>query len=134
MKNYDFLFRYDKDHLVDLCALSWKPIKTERIKVRSKRMLKLLNKMGPESLKNTFTLVNAMTNYEFRDLKGFVLKRCLPTRGKVEKVSEQENLKDGSLSLTKYLTLFVANFTYVSSLHSMLLSNPHTCFAFSITT
>ena len=68
--------------------------------------IKLLNKMGPESLKDTFTLINEMTNYEFGDIKGFLLKSCLPIREKVEKVSEQENLKDASLFLTKYLTFF----------------------------
>ena len=40
----------DVDHLVALDALDWKPLKTERIKAKSKLMFKLLNKMGPKSL------------------------------------------------------------------------------------
>ena len=35
----------DVDHLVALDALDWKPLKTERIKAKSKLMFKLLNKM-----------------------------------------------------------------------------------------
>jgi hypothetical protein len=52
----------DVDHLVALDALDWKPLKTERIKAKSKLMFKLLNKMG-------------VTNYKLRDVESTL---CLP--------------------------------------------------------
>jgi hypothetical protein len=42
----------DVDHLVALDALDWKPLKTERIKAKSKLMFKLLNNMGPKTSKS----------------------------------------------------------------------------------
>jgi hypothetical protein len=54
----------DVDHLVALGALDWKPLKTERIKAKSKLMFKLLNKMGPKSLTDLFTFKSEMTNYK----------------------------------------------------------------------
>ena len=56
----------DVDYLVALDALDWKPLKTERIKAKSKLMFKLLNKMGPKSLIDLFTFDSEMTNYKRR--------------------------------------------------------------------
>ena len=56
----------DVDYLVALDALDWKPLKTERIKAKSKLMFKLLNKMGPKSLIDLFTFKSEMTNYKLR--------------------------------------------------------------------
>ena len=58
----------DIDHSVALQALSWVPLKTERKKVKSKMMYKLLNNMGPESLTNLFTYKREMTNYNLRNI------------------------------------------------------------------
>jgi hypothetical protein len=62
----------DVDHLV---ALDWKPLKTERIKAKSKLIFKLLNKMGPKSLTDLFTFKSEMTNYKLRDVESTL---CLP--------------------------------------------------------
>ena len=65
----------DVDHLVALDALDWKPLKTERIKAKSKLMFKLLNKMCPKSLTDLFTFKSEMTNYKLRDVESTL---CLP--------------------------------------------------------
>ena len=67
----------DVDHLVALDALDWKPLKTERIKAKSKLMFKLLNKMGPKSLTDLFTFKSEMTNYKLRDVESTLY---LPSR------------------------------------------------------
>ena len=59
----------DVDHLVDLDALAWKPLKAERKKAKAKLMFKLLNKMDPKSLTELFTFKSEMSNYELRDIK-----------------------------------------------------------------
>ena len=56
-------------------ALDWKPLKTERIKAKSKLMFKLSNKMGPKSLSDLFTFKSEMTNYKLRDVESTL---CLP--------------------------------------------------------
>ena len=65
----------DVDHLVALDALDWKPLKTERIKAKSKLMFKLLNKMGPKSLTDLFTFKSEVTNYKLRVVESTL---CLP--------------------------------------------------------
>jgi hypothetical protein len=66
--------------VISLCILldaldCRKPIKTERIKAKSKLMFKFLNKMGPKSLTDFFTFKSEMTNYKFRDVEKTL---CLP--------------------------------------------------------
>ena len=65
----------DVDHLVALDALGWKPLKTERIKAKSKLMFKLLNKMGPKLLTDLFTFKSEVPNYKLRDVESTL---CLP--------------------------------------------------------
>ena len=65
----------DVDHLVALDALDWNPLKTERIKAKSKLMFKLLNKIGPKSLTDLFTFKSEVTNYKLRDVESTL---CFP--------------------------------------------------------
>ena len=64
------------DHLDALEVLDWKPLKTERIKAKSKLMFRLFNKMGPKSLTDLFTFKSEMTTYKLRDIESTL---CLPT-------------------------------------------------------
>jgi hypothetical protein len=58
----------DVDHLVALDALDWKPLKTERIKAKSKLMFKLLNNMGPKSDNSQSRSANIFkTNRQYPD-------------------------------------------------------------------
>jgi hypothetical protein len=65
----------DVDHPAALDALDWKPLKTERIKAKSKLMFNLLNKMCPKALNNVFTFKSEMKNYKLGDVESTL---CLP--------------------------------------------------------
>ena len=62
-------------HTIALHALGREPLQTERKKAKAKMMYKVLNKMGPKSLRNLFSYESEKTNYHLRDISSSL---CLP--------------------------------------------------------